>query len=74
LSPGSPSIASGYLSTVHELVNAFINGRLASAGPIQGQKPDEGKFEKGAHGEMAGERGSVVLHLLGKDTAPKPAH
>jgi hypothetical protein len=33
---------------------------------IQRQRPDEGKYEKGPEGKMAGEKGAVVVHLLGK--------
>jgi platelet-activating factor acetylhydrolase len=66
LAPTSPSTALDYLSTIHELSIAFLQGRLAESDFIKSQKPDDGVFEKDSDGKMAGEKGSVILHLLAK--------
>jgi hypothetical protein len=34
---------------------------------LEGKKADGGDYEKNAEGKMAGEKGGVVLHLLGRE-------
>lgn len=34
---------------------------------LEGKKADGGDYEKNAEGKMAGEKGEVVLHLLGRE-------
>jgi platelet-activating factor acetylhydrolase len=66
LAPSSPTVALSDLETIHGLSDSFLRGRLVDHDAIKGQRPDEGKYEKGPDGKMAGEKGSVVVHLLGK--------
>jgi len=66
LSPSSPSLAITDLSTIHDLSNCFLEGRLSGSEFLQEAKADHGDFERKPDGKMEGKKGSVVLHLLGK--------
>ena len=66
LAPSSPTVALSDLETIHSLSDSFLRGRLIDNDAIKERRPDEGKYEKGPDGKMAGERGAIVVHLLGK--------
>lgn len=55
------------LKSTHELSHDFIHGKLASSALLEGKKADGGNYDKNGEGKMAGEKGEVVLHLLGRE-------
>jgi len=67
LYPGSTTLALSLLKSTHELSHDFIHGRLATSTLLEGKKADGGDYEKNSEGKMAGEKGQVVLHLLGRE-------
>ena len=67
LYPGSTTFALSLLTTTHELSHAFIHGKLAESALLKGKKADNGDFERNGEGKMKGEKGEVVLHLLGSE-------
>jgi hypothetical protein len=67
LYPGSTALANSLLNTTFELSDAFVHARLAESELIKGKKADGGDFERNAEGKMAGAKGEVVLHLLGRE-------
>jgi platelet-activating factor acetylhydrolase len=66
LSPSSPTLALTDLSTIPDLSSSFLEGNLPDSQFIKDLKPDHGDFERKPDGKMEGKRGSIVLHLLGK--------
>ena len=65
LAPTSPFVALEYLATVHQLSTAFLRGELAQAPSIIGKEPDGGKLRRDNTRNMIGEKGEVIVHLLG---------
>lgn len=62
--PTGPAHATTLLGTISQVSDAFMRGDVTQSPSVSGKSPDNGKFERGEDGKLAGKDNEMVVHLL----------